>query len=310
MIEPRGSRRGIVSERSAPGWLLGALGLGIAAMAAILYGIHRSTYLSFPTRFGRARIYQVEDDDGSPVRLLEVNGIVQSGTYLDDRYTDLVFTYLRTYDLAFEAERPLNRVCVLGCGGYDYPEHLIASHPQLIVDAVEIDPSITALAARYFFLDRLIEAYDLDASGRLNLIEADALDFLSGTAQGHPRTTPSLKVEGPKTTADAERELPGYDAIFNDVFDGAVAPSHLTTRDFLEAVHRRLNPGGLYLSNIVAPLIGPGSDFLYGQIALAETVFKNVYIFPCDRGSLEEPDNVILVATEEPLPRNLAANSL
>ena len=74
------------------------LGIAIAGMAAALaagawlwrrYG--PSTYLRFDTMFGKAKVYQVLDDDGSPVQLLEVDGIVQSGTYLDERYTELVF---------------------------------------------------------------------------------------------------------------------------------------------------------------------------------------------------------------------------
>lgn len=262
-------------------------GTAAAAIAAAALGLksRRDTYLSFPTRFGRARIYQVLDDGGEPVRLLEVGGIVQSGTYLDERYTEPVFEYLKAYDLMFQAHRPLRRVCILGCGGYDYPEHLVASHPELSIDAVEVDSAITALARRYFFLDRLLAEYRPEEEGRLALIEADALDFL--------------------------REAPArYDAIVNDTFDGGTPPAHLAGIGFLEAVRSRLNPEGLYLTNIVAPLLGPGSGFLYRQIALMGTVFAYTYIFPCDRSSLEEPDNIIAVATDSPLPPKLAARSL
>ena len=139
------------------------------------------SYLRFKTMFGTARVYQVDDDEGETVRLLEVDGIVHSGTYLDERYTELVFEYLKRYDLLFEKLDQVRRVCVLGCGGYDYPEHLIAEHPDTVVDAIEIDPTITAIARRYFFLDRLIEEYETERTGQLNLICADALDFLKST---------------------------------------------------------------------------------------------------------------------------------
>lgn len=263
------------------------LGMAAAGIAAALLALkdYRETYLTYPTRFGRARIYQVLADDGSPVRLLEVGGIVQSGTYLDERYTEPVFEYLRAYDLMFQADRPIRKVCILGCGGYDYPQHLVAAYPEVAVDAVEVDPAITALARRYFFLDRLLAEYRPEEEGRLSLIEADALEFLRGTSHS-------------------------YDAIVNDAFDGGTPPEHLAGIAFLEAVRNRLNPGGLYLTNIVAPLTGAGSEFLYRQIALMGTVFAHVYIFPCDSGSLDDPDNIIAVAADKPLPSELAARSM
>lgn len=230
--------------------------------------------------FGRTRIFQVEADDGSSVRLLEVGGVVHSGTYIDERYTELVFEYLKRYDLMFTTSRHIQHVCVLGCGGYDYPEHLVAHYPEVKVDAVEIDPAITELARRYFFLDRLIAEYDAEATGRLNLICADALE--------HLRTTDK-----------------SYDAIVNDAFDADVPPEHLTTSEFARAVHARLTPGGLYLVNVVSALVGPRSSFLYEQVALLKTVFEHVAIFPCDKESFTDDDNVIVIASDGELPCDL-----
>ena len=249
--------------------VVGAVALsGLGAWLWRRYG--PSTYLQFDTMFGRAKVYQVLDDDGSPVRLLEVGGIVQSGTYLDERYTELVFEYLKRYDLMFESNRPIRRVLVLGCGGYDYPEHLIAHHPEVSVDAVEIDPAITSIARQYFFLDRVIEEYDAERTGRLNLICSDALAYLESTDRR-------------------------YDAIVNDTFDAGSPPVHLTTPAFAQAIRDHLEPGGLYLTNIVSALQGPGSAFLKEQVALLESVFDGVDIIPCAVDTLTEPDNVIVV---------------
>lgn len=229
-----------------------------------------ATYARFDTMFGKARVYQVLDDDGQPVRLLEVGGIVQSGTYVDERYTDLVFEYLKRYDLMFEDDHPIRRMLVLGCGGYDYPEHLIAHHPDVVVDAVEIDPAITAIARQYFFLDRVIEEFETEETGRLNLICDDALAFLNAS--------------------DAR-----YDAIVNDTFDAGMPPEHLTTPAFACAVRDHLTPGGMYLTNIVSALEGPDSSFLHEQAAMLENVFGNVRVVPCATDSLTEADNVIVV---------------
>lgn len=252
----------------------------LAAAAVAWWRMRRRTYLRFPTKFGQARIYQVEDDDGSPVRLLDVGGIVQSGTYVDERYADLVFEYLKRYDIAFLTGRPIQRICVLGCGGYDYPEHLIAHHDHVIVDAVEIDPAITDLAHRFFFLDRIIEEYRTEETDRLNLICRDALAH--------------LQVEGPD-----------YDVIVNDTFDAGTPPAHLTGKTFAQAAHDRLSDGGVFLTNIVSALEGPGSSFLHEQVDMLGAVFKHVYVFPCDPDNLTEPDNVIVAATDEPFPSEI-----
>ena len=257
------------------GTLISIIAAGaLAAVPAGVFAWRRfgsRTYLRYNTMFGTARVYQVEDDRGTPVRLLEVGGIVQSGTYLDERYTELVFEYLKRYDLMFESEKPISRVCVLGCGGYDYPEHLIAHHSDVTVDAVEIDPSITAIAQRHFFLDRLIEEFDTESTGRLNLICSDALD--------HLRTTETL-----------------YDAIVNDTYDAGAPPAHLTTPAYAQAVHDRLTPGGLYLTNIVSAIEGPGSAFLHEQVDILKDLFADVRIIACDPDNLTSEDNVIVTA--------------
>lgn len=258
---------------------MACVGAAIAAGVALYRRFGPATYQRFSTMFGPARVYQVLDDQGNPVRLLEVGGIVQSGTYVDDDHCyDLVFEYLKKYDAMFDPASvglpegvPVRRVCVLGCGGYDYPEHLLAHHPEVMVDAVEIDPAITAIAKRYFFLDRALEEFDVETTGRSNLIEADARAFL---------------------------EQPGtlYDAIVNDTFDaGEPAPS-LVGMDAVRAVHARLVDGGLYLTNVVAALEGPRSAFLQQQVRDLEQVFSEVRVLPCATDCFTDDDNVIVIA--------------
>lgn len=258
---------------SAKATLVAAV-LGVLTASGVVWAWRRygtGTYLRFDTMFGKARVYQVSDDEGETVRLLEVSGVVHSGTYLEERYTELVFEYLKRYDALFELNPAARRICVLGCGGYDYPEHLIAHYPDVVVDAVEIDPAITAIARRYFYLDRLIEEYETERTGRLNLICDDALAFLQAGGEG-------------------------YDAIVNDVFDAGEPPAHLCTHEFAQAVRDRLAPGGVYLTNIVTPLEGPGARFLEEQIAILESIFDEVKALPCDLDSVNDQDNVIVIA--------------
>lgn len=310
--------------------IIGSVIGGIAAALVLWRQFGPSTYLRFPTMFGRARVYQVEADDGSPVRLLEVGGIVQSGTYVDERYAELVFEYLKRYDLMFQAGRSVRHVAVLGCGGYDYPEHLIAHHPEVQVDAVEIDPAITAIARQYFFLDRAIEEFDTDADdekpSRTNggkdpdvtsrLRDDDETQLCEMPADPSAEGTVPFGCERPHRLklicADALDHLKStdarYDAIVNDCFDAGSPPAHLTGREFAQAAHDCLTPGGLYLTNVVSPLEGPRAAFLHAQVALLDSIFKHVGVFPCDPDSLTEPDNVIVAASDEPLPESSQFN--
>ena len=256
-----------------------------AGIGTLLY--HRlssDTYVKIPTMFGPARIYQVEDDAGRSVRLLEVSGVVHSGTYVDDelRY-DLVFEYLKRYDAMFDPaaaglanwpEHPVRRVLVLGCGGYDYPEHLIAHHPEVTVDAVEIDPVITDIAQRYFWLDRCIEEFETEETGRMHIFTADARIFLEEAA-----------ARGIK-----------WDAIVNDMYDAGEPVLSMATHEAAQYIYACLNPGGYYLTNIVSAIEGPHSAFLQQQVAIMRDVFDDVGVLTCDPESLTDPDNVIVIA--------------
>ena len=61
-------------------------------------------------------------------------------------------------------------------------------------------------------------------------------------------------------------------------------------------MHDRLNPGGIYLTNVISAVEGPGAAFLRSQVALLEAVFDDVEVIPCDRENLTDEDNVIVIA--------------
>ena len=55
----------------------------------------------FPSRFGEAAVYAMPAEDGSLVRMLNVGGVLQSATYLDERWATCPFAYLRSFDHLF-----------------------------------------------------------------------------------------------------------------------------------------------------------------------------------------------------------------
>lgn len=227
------------------------------------------------TMFGVARVYQTHWQ-GDLLRVLDVGRTFQSATYLDERWCDPPFPYLARYDTVFDAPQPMRRLCMLGGGGFAYPKHVIAHHDPASIDVIEIDPTIIDLAERYFFLDRLRTEYRTYATGRLHTICSDALAYLRTCAQTGVR----------------------YDAILNDCFVARNPAHDLSTQEAAELAHACLEPGGLYLSNVVAALEGPDAYALMDVIATLSMHFDHVLAIPSDRVAADELDNVMLIATD------------
>lgn len=233
----------------------------------------REVVVKFDTMAGPCRIFTIEGKDGL-LRVMNVAGTMQSATYLDDdAYCDLAYSYTRDYDSMFLAGVPVRDVLVLGGGGYSYPKHLIAHHPETFVTCVEIDPFITAIAHRYFFLDRLFEEYDLDETGRLQLVEDDARAFLE-------------KTDG------------RYDAIVNDCFSGMSLVESLVTREAVKLYHEHLRKDGVYLSNVIGAVEGPRSKTMRRIMRTLASEFAHVYVLPGQPDVLSNCDNNVVIATD------------
>jgi len=250
--------------------------VAIAVVTVILVRRHRRSreiFLKFDTMAGPCRVFTVERKEGL-VRMMNVAGTMQSGTYLDDdTYCDLAFSYTRDYDCMFLAGVPVRDVLVLGGGGYSYPKHLIAHRPETFVTCVEIDPVVTAIARRYFFLDRLFEEYDLDETGRLQLVEGDAREFL-------------------------EQSDERYDAIVNDCFAGMSLVESLATREAALLYHEHLREDGVYLSNVIGAVEGPRSRAMRRILRTLASEFAHVYVLPGQPTALSNCDNNVVIATD------------
>ena len=80
-----------------------------------------------------------------------------------------------------------HRVLVLGGGGFAWPKHVLATHPEVSLDVVEIDPAIIRIARKHFFLDEAIEKFD-PVHARLRLICDDGRAFLENAAESSQRS--------------------------------------------------------------------------------------------------------------------------
>ena len=259
----------------AAGVALGAAALGAAAVA-----VRNAVLQVARTRSGVARVKTVRDASGAEVRVLVQGGVYQSASYVGDRWAEPVFAYYRAFDDVFEAEdamrandhHGIDRMLMLGGGGFAYPKFALTAHPDLQMDVVEYDAEVTRLARRWFYLDELEKA----AGDRLKVITAEARSYLGVTSVGHRR----------------------YDVVVSDCFGGAEPVRELATVEALRLVKKSLNPGGVYAANIVSSDDGADVSFLRNCTATALAVFEHAWVVPCTDEEFGGEGNYLLMASD------------
>lgn len=267
---------------------------------------------TFPTMFGEATVYAMPAEDGSLVRMLNVGGVLQSATYLDERWAQCPFAYLRSFDHMFEAQPTLTvrRVLMIGGAGFAYPKQLLVEHPGVQLDVVEIDPFMVDLARQEFFLDRLEAQLDEEGrTGDLRIFTEDGEAFLrrgACRAQGLAADGEAAPVEAPllekPLPQDAPAEAVPYDAIIIDAFVGRDAVPFFASDEGIAAAKACLAPDGLLMANCVAEYTGDAMYRLFSQVERLRGHFANVYVIDASDEEFGGADNYLLVATEGTYP--------
>lgn len=268
-------KKGNATAGIVAGVAIGAVAVGAAAIA-----VGSKCLQLARTHSGVARVKNARGANGERVRVLQQGGVYQSATYLGRRRFEPVFEYIRAFDAMFEAEPAMreaaghgvDRVLMLGGGGYSYPKHALTARSELEMDVVELDASVTLLARRWFYLDELERA----AGNRLHLITSDARSYVGGAIASGVR----------------------YDAIVNDCFAGAEPVRSLATAAALREAKACLRPGGLYLANVVSVHEGENIDFLRDVVATASVVFGRVWVVPCVDETFSGEDNYLVIASD------------
>lgn len=241
----------------------------------------RGVYVKPHTMFGPALVFDSQDDDGVPIRLLNVNGKYQSVSYVQDslKYR-LVCVYHRYFaqivDIAGLQGGREGRALVIGGGGYSFPKWLVSECPNLRTTVVEIDPKITQIARDHFFLNDLIRDYKTESTGRLDLVTDDGWGYLQHSDQR-------------------------FDLIVNDAFGGRKPLGPLKTDEGARAVRDHLTEKGVYLANVIAPLQGRGREVLDESLAACKDAFEHVYLIPEAPESPELTGDNVLVASRDAL---------
>lgn len=232
--------------------------------------------VSYDTQYGRVLIYNTLEND-EPVRMLNIDSGYESATFIEEeKRNDLVFEYTKYYDLMFNANIDIKDTLLIGGAGYSYPKHYISKNIDKNMDVVEIDGEITEIAKEYFYLNDLIEEYNLNENKRLGLITDDGRTYLNNN-------------------------MKKYDAILNDAFSGSSPAKTLTTKEAAEKIKGSLNENGVYLTNVISSLDGENSKFIKAIINTLKQVFKNVYVIPCNTIETNTVQNNMVIASDDEL---------
>ena len=223
------------------------------------------------TKFGLTMIFDSEDADGTPIRLLNVNGTFQSVSYIAPELRfELCVHYHRMMAKVIQQVAPQGHVVVMGGGGFSLPKHLATHMKAAAIDAIEIDPKIVLLARKHFFLDEALAA----TSSELRVIEDDAWKVLQNTDTG------------------------SIDVLVNEVFAGRKSLGPLGTPDGAQTVKEKLVPGGVYLADVRCPLEGHGSTLLPQVANVFAQEFEHIAYVPEWPDTPKTPGNNLLIATD------------
>jgi spermidine synthase len=157
----------------------------------------------------------------------------------DPDYLALPYTRAALVGLAL-SEKP-RRFLVVGLGGGVLPMFLRKYYPDAVIDAVDIDPEVVAVAKKFFGF----------------------------------REDPVMKAHVADGRRFIEQAREPYDVIFLDAYGSDSIPRHLTTQEFLQAVRRALTPNGVVVSNVWSGGVNPLYD---SMVRTYQEVFDEVLI--------------------------------
>jgi spermidine synthase len=151
------------------------------------------------------------------------------------RPNDLELAYTRSMMAFLLFRPPPRRVLMVGLGGGSLAKFVYHRFPDAVIEVLEINPQVVAVARRLFGLPA--------SDARLTVRVCDAAEYIAAGADG-------------------------FDAILVDGYDGDSQVVELATTAFYNACRRRLEPGGVLVVNLW------GSDRQFDEyLARVEAVF-------------------------------------
>lgn len=258
VVAPLNRRRSISSARA------------VAAFSALIGLTHMFwTPLAWAkTLFQKDTFYhRIRIEEDKEARYMYFDRTLQSAMTLKDP-TALRLIYSRYTSLGFVFRPDAKNMLLIGLGGGSIPKKVNEVFPNLVIDAVELDPEVINLAKKYFHVKE---------SKNLRLHASDGRLFLARTKEQ-------------------------YDIILLDAYFTDAMPFHLATRQFFELAQRKLTPNGIIVANLISAVTGPSGKIVRAFVRTQRQVFPQSYIFAArrpDNVSTDTVQNVIVIATRD-----------
>jgi spermidine synthase len=197
---------------------------------------------------------------GRTARILLQDLGISGGLVLDDG--NMAFDYTKYFDLYRLFTPELKTALAIGGGAYSVPRSILRESPRAIVDVAEIDPSLHALALRYF---------DLPDDARLKNHVIDGRRFLHDTKER-------------------------YDLIFSDAYRSFIsAPPQFATLEFFRLARSRLKENGVLIANFYGSLAPDSRATIYSVFRTMRAAFPQIYVIATVGPESEELQNFIFV---------------
>lgn len=237
----------------------------------------RRGFFDKDTKYNRVWIFNTLDEEsGKKIRALLIDPLaVQSAMFMES--DELVFDYLKFYDLSGHFKKEINKSLLIGGAAYSYPKYYLSKYPQAEIDVVEIDSELTNLAKTFF---------SLKENPRLTIYHEDGRTFINSSKDK-------------------------YDAVFIDAFSSAFSiPYQLTTKEAVFGVYNLLEDDGVVLVNLISSLEGKKGKFLRAEYLTYKEIFPQVYLFPVkDKGDPYIVQNIVLIALKSQMTASFENNN-
>jgi spermidine synthase/MFS family permease len=193
-------------------------------------------------------------------RILLQDRNVNGGLYLDDG--SMAFDYTKYFDLYRLFTPELKTALAIGGGAYSVPRSILHDSPRAIVDVAEIDPSLHALALRYFALPD---------DPRLRNHAIDGRRFLHQSPER-------------------------YDLVFSDAYRSLIsAPAQFSTLEFFRLAKSKLRENGVLIANFYGSLAPDCRAMVYAAFKTMRSAFPQVYVIATVDPASEELQNFIFI---------------
>ncbi len=229
-------------------------------------GIFRLNVLvDVDSQYNRILVRQIVDQNQNKMLGISIDNAGVQSVILPDNPDEIYFNYIKAYRASDEINPMIRSALMVGGGGYTFPRDFLKHSLEAKVDVVEIDPKMTEIARKYFFLKD---------NPRMQIFHQDARSFLNE----------SNKI---------------YDVIFLDAFNSLTPPPHLTTLEFMSKLYSHLSDKGFLMINLVSSLSSDNSDFLSMEINTLKRVFSTVKLYKIEPVSLDKVQNIMVIAYKE-----------